>query len=97
MLFFAVLTEKVDKRPQKATQGKTRGKAAAAPTPLPERQQQLLDLFVAVDCAYCFLVKNSIPPRVANLQVGVLSEFAVKSTWYRSHPLVVKTLAYAQA
>eukprot|EP00752_Nemacystus_decipiens_P007203 g6448.t1 len=36
--------------------------------PLSEAHHQLLNLFSAVDHAYCFLVNNSILPRVASLQ-----------------------------
>lgn len=39
--------------------------------PISEAHKRLLDLFTAVDHAYCFLVKNSISPRVSNIQVGV--------------------------
>ncbi|CAM9206953.1 unnamed protein product, partial [Laminaria digitata] len=45
-----------------------KGNAAEADHPLPEAYRQLLDLFMATDHAYCFLVKNSIPPRVSSLQ-----------------------------
>ena len=46
-----------------------KGNAAEADRPLPEAYRQLFDLFTATDHAYCFLVKNSIPPRVSSLQV----------------------------
>lgn len=39
--------------------------------PMSEAHKRLLELFTAIDHAYCFLVKNSIPPRVSSIQVLV--------------------------
>ncbi|CAN0183495.1 unnamed protein product [Ectocarpus fasciculatus] len=49
--------------------GNKKGQAEAGAASLSEAHNQLLDLFTALDHAYCFLTKNSIPPRVTSLQV----------------------------
>ncbi|CAM9670030.1 unnamed protein product, partial [Scytosiphon promiscuus] len=59
--------------------GKVKKKAATQrqldATPLSEAHNRMMELFTAVDHAYCFLIKNSIPPRVASLQSLVFRLF----------------------
>ncbi|CAM9481571.1 unnamed protein product [Discosporangium mesarthrocarpum] len=68
-------TRKSFRKKRTPGKGKNADKAPDPETTLPDKLKSLLGLFDAVDCAFCFLTRNRIPARVANVQSMVQQLF----------------------